>query len=385
MIMIMKRTGLIALIAALLCCLPAEAQLGNLINKGKKAVEKAKETKKQVDNIKGMVDDGIKKANGDIDFYYMDACKGFYRSKNGKIVLEDRHKEGKLAGKNIIYTIEKNGDITTNDGNKAGQLLDGGIVNCQNCTPYLTVTASGDVMMDGEAIGNIDNAGKVTWEGKTIGKAPGIDRQVAAYIYFGILNDKQTITTRRAQIKEEQLRVEQERKQAEEARLKAAQEQEAKRKAMAANQAKNAQSSGKKASTSSNKATGTKKTTAAPKVQEWRIEKGSNRGFVDANGVVYNSSHKKIGQLPNGSGDIVDASGRTIGRISMGDIYDSSGKVCTVSSGGSIAVPGSNATVAEVHAGGRIDMNQGGKTLGYCDVRPYEWAVAIIFCDIFKF
>ena len=120
-------------------------------------------------------------------------------------------------------------------------------------------------------------------------------------------------------------------------------------------------------------------------MQEWRIEKGSDRGFVDANGVVYNSSHKKIGQLPNGSGDIVDASGSTIGRISMGDIYDRSGKVCTVSSGGSIAVPGSNATVAEVHAGGRIDMNQGGKTLGYCDARPYEWAVAIIFCDIFKF
>ena len=366
------------MIAMLLCCLPAEAQLGNLINKGKQAVKKAKEVKEKVD-------DGIKKVNGDIDFYYMDACKGFYRSKNGKIVLEDRHKEGKLSGKNITYTIEKSGDITTDEGRKAGQLLDGGAVNCQGCTPYLTVTASGDVVMDGEAIGNIDNAGKVTWEGKVIGKAPGIDKQVAAYIYFGILNDKQAITARRAQIKEEQLRAEQERKQAEEARLKAAQEQEAKRKAMAANQAKNAQSSGKKANTNSNKATGTKKATTAPKVQEWRIEKGSNRGFVDANGVVYDSSHKKIGKLPNGSGDIVDASGRTIGRISMGDIYDSSGKVCTVSSGGSIAVPGSNATVAEVHAGGRIDMNQGGKTLGYCDVRPYEWAVAIIFCDIFKF
>lgn len=366
------------MIAMLLCCLPAEAQLGNLINKGKQAVKKAKEVKEKVD-------DGIKKVNGDIDFYYMDACKGFYRSKNGKIVLEDRHKEGKLSGKNITYTIEKSGDITTDEGRKAGQLLDGGAVNCQGCTPYLTVTASGDVVMDGEAIGNIDNAGKVTWEGKVIGKAPGIDKQVAAYIYFGILNDKQAITARRAQIKEEQLRAEQERKQAEETRLKAAQEQEAKRKAMAANQAKNAQSSGKKANTNSNKATGTKKATTAPKVQEWRIEKGSNRGFVDANGVVYDSSHKKIGKLPNGSGDIVDASGRTIGRISMGDIYDSSGKVCTVSSGGSIAVPGSNATVAEVHAGGRIDMNQGGKTLGYCDVRPYEWAAAIIFCDIFKF
>ena len=70
----------------------------------------------------------------------------------------------------------------------------------------------------------------------------------------------------------------------------------------------------------------------------------------------------------------------------MGDIYDRSGnKVATVSSGGSISVPGSNATVAEVRGSGRIDMTQDSKTLGYCDVRPYEWAVAIIFCDIFNF
>ena len=70
----------------------------------------------------------------------------------------------------------------------------------------------------------------------------------------------------------------------------------------------------------------------------------------------------------------------------MGDIYDRSGnKVATVSSGGSISVPGSNATVAEVRGSGRIDMTKDSKTLGYCDVRPYEWAVAIIFCDIFRF
>ena len=106
---------------------------------------------------------------------------------------------------------------------------------------------------------------------------------------------------------------------------------------------------------------------------------------MDANGVVYNSSHKKIGQLPKGSGDIKDGSGSTIGRINSGDIYVRGNKVCTVTSGGSISVPGSNATVAEVHAGGRIDMKQNSKTLGYCDVRPYEWAVAIIFCDLFKF
>ncbi len=370
--MIMKKTGLIVLIASLMCCFTAQAQLGGLLNKGKKAVEKAKQVKKQADDVKDMVDEGIKKANGDIDFYYMDAYKGFYRSKGGKIVIQGS------SDKKTVYSIDKSGDITDGDGRKVGQMLNGGVVNCQNLSPYLVLAANGDVIIDGEAIGHIDDAGKVTWEGQAIGKAHGIDKQVAAYLYFGILNDKPTITARRTQIKEEQLRAEQERKQAEQARIKAAQEQEAKRKAMAANQPKTSQSGGKKAS-------GGTKATAAPKVKEWSIEKGSNRGYVDENGVVYNSSHKKIGQLPKGSGDIKDASGSTIGRISMGDIYDRSGKVCTVSSGGSISVPGSNATVAEVHAGGRIDMNKDSKTLGYCDVRPYEWAVAIIFCDIFNF
>lgn len=370
----MKRTGFITLIIAFLCCLPAQAQLGGLINKGKKALDKAKEVKEKVD-------EEIKKANGDVDFYYMDAHRGFYRAKGRKIVFDDLHKEGNRSGKNVIYTIEKNGDVKFDDGRKVGEVLDGGIVNCHKTSPYLTLAANGDVMMDGEAIGHIDDSGNVTLEGFPIGKAADIDKQVAAYIYFGILFDKQGINTARAKIQEEKLRAEQERKQAEDARLKAAQEAEAKRKAMAANQAKNAQAAGNKANSSSktNKA-------SKPKVQEWTIEKGSDRGYVDANGVVYNSSHKKIGQLPNGSGDIKDASGSTIGRISMGDIYDRSGnKVCTVSSGGSISVPGSNATVAEVRGSGRIDMTKDSKTLGYCDVRPYEWAVAIIFCDIFRF
>lgn len=373
--MIMKRKGLIVLIASLLCCIPAQAQLGNLINKGKKAVQKAKDVKEKVEKTKDKVDEEIKKANGDIDFYYMDANTGYYRSKSGKIVLEQRHNDGDRSGKNIYYTIEKNGDIKSDDGRTVGQMLSDGVINCQNCSPYVTLAASGDVLMEGEVIGNIDKAGNVTLLGERIGRAPDIDKQVAAYIYFGLLNNKPDIDTKRAKIEQERLLAEQ-------ARIKAAQEAEAKRKAMAANQPKTQQTSGKKSSSTQKKATSN---TTKPKVQEWRIEKGSSRGYVDANGVVYNSSHQKIGQLPNGSGDIKDASGSTIGRISMGDIYDRSGKVCTVSSGGSISVPGSNATVAEVHAGGRIDMNKDSKTLGYCDVRPYEWAVAIIFCDIFRF
>ena len=372
----MKRTGFIVLIVAILCCLPAQAQLGGLINKGKNALNKAKEVKEKVD-------EGIKKVNGDVDFYYMNAYKGFYRSKNGKIVLEDRHKEGKQSGKNICYTIEKNGEVKYDDGSKVGTLFDGGVISCHNSSTQLTVTANGDVMMDGEAIGYIDNAGGVSLLGKAIGRAPGIDKQVAAYIFFGILNDKQDIVTAIAKDKEEKLRAEEARRLAEEARLKAAEEAKA-RQAAAAQQANSNKTSSQQAST---KQASSNNTAKPKKVQEWTIEKGGSRcGYVDANGVVYNWAHNKIGQLPKGSGDIKDGSGSTIGRISKGDIYDRSGnKVATVSSGGSISVPGSNATVAEVHGGGRIDRNSDSKTLGYCDVRPYEWAVAIIFCDIFRF
>ena len=82
-----KKTGFIALIVALLCCMPAQAQLGGLINKGKSAVNKAKEVKEKVD-------EEIKKSNGDVDFYYLDNHRGFYRSKNRKIVFDDLHKDG---------------------------------------------------------------------------------------------------------------------------------------------------------------------------------------------------------------------------------------------------------------------------------------------------
>lgn len=362
----MKKIGFIVLVFSLLCGLPAEAQLGNLINKGKNVAKKAKEVKEKVD-------DEVKKVNGDVDFYFMGAHKGFYRSRNQKIVFDDLHMEGDRTGKNVIYTIEKNGDVKFDDGKKVGEVLDGGVVNCHSVAPYLTLAANGDVMMAGEVIGHIDNDGNVTLEGTPIGKAKDIDKQVAAYIFFGILYDKPGIDDVRARIKEEKLRAEQERKQAEEARLKAAQEAQAKGQTTTATT-----SSTKKSQNSGNKAT-------TQKVKEWTIEKNGKRGFVDANGVVYDWAHKKIGQLPKGSGDIKDGSGSTIGRISSGDIYNRSGKVASVTSGGSISVPGSNATVAEVRGAGRIDMTKDSKTLGYCDVRPYEWAVAIIFCDFFKF
>ena len=369
---IMKKTGFVLLMVSLLGCLPAQAQLNGLINKGIKAAKKVKEIKEDVDEV-------IKKTNGDIDFYYMGNHRGFFRSKNRKIVFDDLHQDGKRAGKNAVYTIEKNGDVMFDDGRKVGEVLSGGVVNCHSTSPYLNLTGNGDVVMNDEVIGHVDDAGDVTLEGIKIGSAPGIDKQVAAYIYFGILFDAKGIADVRTKVKEEKLRAEQERLKAEQERKAAAEARKKAEQAAAANQAKN-----KNKNVSSSKG-GSK--TVAKKVQEWPIEKGSSRGFVDANGVVYDWSHKKIGQLPkDGIGDIKDGFGSNIGRISMGDIYDSSGnKVCTVSSGGSISAPDSNATIAEVRGSGRIDMMADSKTLGYCDVRPYVWAVAIIYCNFFKF
>lgn len=328
----MKKAGLILLILTLLCCLPAHAQFGGIIKKAKQAKEKVEKT--------------VKKAKGNFDFYYLNEHRGHYSSKNHLITLDDCYKDGELAGQNITYTIVNNGEVLRNDGKKVAELLNNGQINCHDYTPYCIVGIDGDVVMDGEVIAHIDNVtGNVTMEGFTIANVKGIERQIAAFITFGIMNNKERITNLTAQCKEDRKRVNEERKQA-------AAKREAERKS-----------------------------------REWTIEKNGNRGFVDGTGAVYNWAHKKIGQLPEGgSGDIKDASGITIGRINMGDIYDRNGnKLATVSAGGTIYAPGSNNPVADVKGGGRIDMTKDSKTLGYCDARPYEWAVAIIYCNFFKF
>ena len=328
----MKKTGLIVMMLTLLCCLPAQAQFGGII-------KKAKETKEKVEKK-------VKQAKGDHDFYYRDEHRGSYNSKKHLITLDELYTDGELAGQNITYTITDNGEVIRNDGKKVAELLNNGAVNCRGCTPYLTVGLDGDVVMDDEVIAHVDNtSGLVTMERFRIANVKGIDRQIAAFMTFGIMNTKEQVVDLLAYCKKERKRVDEERRQA-------AAQREAERKS-----------------------------------QEWTIEKNGNRGYVDGTGAVYNWAHKKIGQLPEGgSGDIKDASGFTIGRINMGDIYDRNGnKLATVSSGGTIYAPGSINPVADVKGGGRIDMTKDSKTLGYCDARPYEWAVAIIYCDFFKF
>ena len=183
-------------------------------------------------------------------------------------------------------------------------------------------------------------------------------------LYLGIYHDKASLAKTKTELAEVK------RKQEEEAKRQ--QEQAAQRRAQAAQNANK---------NSGNQNSGQKK------VREYTIEKGSARGYVDENGVVYNWAHKKLGQLPKGSsGDITDDVGHRIGSVWSGDIKDSSGNLlCHVTSGGSISVKGSNATVAEVKANGRIDMSKDSKTLGYCQCNNHVWTAAIIFCNLFRF
>lgn len=335
----MKKTGIIVLIFSLLFCLPAEAQFGDLINRGKKAVKKAKE---KVENI-------VKKANGDIDFYYLGEYKGFYRNKQHMIVLDQCFLEGEYAGKNVIYNIDENGNVVRIDGKISAELLDGGIVNCRNAAPYLTLAANGDVIMDDEVIGHIDNAGNVYLEGYPVGKAPGIDKHVAALIFFGFIHDRNTLANVRPLFREEKQRLDEEKRK------------------------------------------------AANQKRTWTISiKGFNSGYVDSDGVVYNWSRIKKGQLPKGGeGNITDANGNILGSIRNHKIYDRSGRLLIEVGNsdyyGEFTIPGSSDRIV-VEPSGNVVLQKkdnmmvykDAETLGSCNARPFTWVAAIVVCNIFK-
>ena len=347
----MKRNMRILVVSAviMLGATSAQAQFGNLVNKVKMAKQTAEDVKKKVD--------------GDIEFTKGGNVMGFYRTRTGEFIFDKTHPDGERKGKKVIFKVQKNGDVMYDDGRKVGEVLSDGTVNFHGEQGYLKVLGDGSVMMDGEKVAMINDNGQVYIYDVLIGTAKGLDKQYAALLYLGIYHNKESL----AKTKLEMAEVKKQR----EAEAKRQQEQAAQRRAQAAKNP--TQSSGNQNNTQS-------------KVREYSIEKGSARGFVDANGVVYNWAHTKVGQLPKGNGDITDGTGHRIGSVWSGDIKDSSGNLlCSVSSGGSIAVKGSNATVAEVKANGRIDMSKDSKTLGYCNCNNHVWTAAIIFCNLFKF
>ena len=336
--------------AMLLGTTSAQAQIGNLIG----GIKKAKET----------VDDVNKKRNGDIEFSRGGSVQGFFRTRTGEFIFDKTHPDGERKGKKVIIKVEKNGDIMYDDGRKVGELLNDGTLNFHGEQGYLHVKNDGSVIMDGEKVAYINDNGQVYIYDVLIGMAKGLDKKYAALLYLGIYHNKESLAKTKVELAEV--------KRKQEAEAKRQQELAAQRRAQAAqNPSKNSGNSGN----------------TQTKVREYTIEKGSARGYVDENGVVYNWGHRKLGQLPKGSsGDITDDSGHRIGSVWSGDIKDSSGNLlCHVSSGGSISVKGSNATVAEVKANGRIDMSKDSKTLGYCNCNNYVWTAAIIFCNLFRF
>ena len=341
---------MVVLAAMLLGVTTAQAQFGNLIG----GIKKVKET----------VDDANKKRNGDIEFTKGGNVMGFFRTRTGEFIFDKTHPDGERKGKKVIFKVEKNGDVMYDDGRKIGEVLSNGTVNFHGEQGYLRVLNDGSVVMDGEKVAYINDNGQVYIYDVLIGTAKGLDKKYAALLYLGIYHNKESL----AKAKQELAEV----KRKQEAETKRQQEQAALRRAQAA------QNTSKSSGNSGN---------TQKKVREYTIEKGSARGYVDENGVVYNWAHKKLGQLPKGSsGDITDDVGHRIGSVWSGDIKDSSGNLlCHVTSGGSISVKGSNATVAEVKANGRIDMSKDSKTLGYCQCNNHVWTAAIIFCNLFRF
>ena len=336
--------------AMLLGVTTAQAQFGNLIG----GIKKVKET----------VDDVNKKRNGDIEFTKGGNVMGFFRTRTGEFIFDKTHPDGERKGKKVIFKVEKNGDVMYDDGRKIGEVLSNGTVNFHGEQGYLHVQGDGSVVMDGEKVAMINDNGQVYIYDVLIGTAKGLDKKYAALLYLGLYHNKESL----AKAKQELAEV----KRKQEAEVKRQQEQAALRRAQAAQ--------------NTSKSSGNQNNTQK-KVREYTIEKGSARGYVDENGVVYNWAHKKLGQLPKGSsGDITDDTGHRIGSVWSGDIKDSSGNLlCHVTSGGSISVKGSNATVAEVKGNGRIDMSKDSKTLGYCQCNNHVWTAAIIFCNLFRF
>ena len=348
----MKRNLRIMVVSALMMlgATSVQAQFGNLVGNLKK--------------VKETVDDVNKKRNGDIEFTKGGNVMGFFRTRTGEFIFDKTHPDGERKGKKVIFKVEKNGDVMYDDGRKVGEVLNDGTVNFHGEQGYLKVQNDGSVMMGGEKVAMINDNGQVYIYDVLIGTATGLDKKYAALLYLGIYHNKESLAKAKAELAEV--------KRKQEAEAKRQQEQAAQRRAQVA------QNTSK---SSGNQNSGQKK------VREYTIEKGSARGYVDENGVVYNWAHTKVGQLPKGSsGDITDGTGHRIGSIWSGDIKDSSGNLlCSVSSGGSIAVKGSNATVAEVRAAGRVDMSKDSKTLGYCNCNNHVWTAAIIFCNLFKF
>lgn len=286
-------------------------------------------------------------------FTWGDTPIGWYNPKTLEIIFNQKWDEGELAGKYVIYKIDaQTGDIVRNDGTPKGKIYADGTFESPNLGTLRLEGEDFEVWRGEEKIGSISPATGWCFDHKLGFFEEHTHRQVIAVTYFGLLTSENQIN---------QWREEQVQRKAEEA----AQAAEARRVAEERAQYEREH----------------------PTFYE--VRKGSGRGYVDSNGVVYDWSKTKIGELPKGNGDIKDKYGNTIGTVSFGgeDIKDRSGKfLCVVKSSGTIC-DGSQQYVpyASIGVYGAVEIDKDKTRLGECNCKNPTWTAILVYCDFFKF
>ena len=268
-----------------------------------------------------------------ITFRWGNTPIGDYTPSTLEIRFNQKWDEGELAGQYVVYRIDAaTRDIVRNDGAVKGRINADGSFESPNLGT-LQVDGQGRVWRGDEQIGTASKSACWCYDHKFGSFDAETNRGIVALVYLGLLCSENQV----AQWKQEH----------EEA------------------------------------------VEAASRVTYYEIRKNGGRGYVDSNGVVYDWSKTRIGQLPKGNGDIQDKYGSTIGTVSFGaeDIKDRSGKLlCSVKSSGTIC-DGAQPDVPYATIGiyGEVKVNENQKSLGECRCDNKTWIAILIYCDFFRF
>ena len=159
------------------------------IRKGRAATEKAAQDKCGQTGALPMAD--LK--NGDVDFYFDNGMRmGIYHTKTKKW---DKFVRDKKVDPNkwypLVFTFKDDGSVVFDDGVKFGEFSADGTIN-SNFTKDITVGSDNYVFMKGKQIGHINELGEIYLGNTLAGYYYGsIDPKVAAFLIFcGNINEK---------------------------------------------------------------------------------------------------------------------------------------------------------------------------------------------------
>ena len=175
----------------------ANAQLGGLMKKAKKAVESkvedakydAKVTAKDAvkEQAEGVVNEQVANVKGIEVLFGMDnKLIGTYYPSRKEFELVTVHKDGPNEGKHITYTFKDDGAIMGDDGNQKGEIK-GDIVSSGNVY-NMEVKSNGKVMWENEELGEIYEDGNVRLFNSAIARTSApMDRKILAFCVYGVL------------------------------------------------------------------------------------------------------------------------------------------------------------------------------------------------------